>query len=368
MLVTEPDIEFIKKIKKTDASFKNCMQCGNCSVVCSLSPEDRPFPRKEMIYATWGLSEILLGDPYIWQCYQCGDCTQYCPRGVKPSEILASIRQYSYLHYARPRFMAKVLHKPALLPVAVFIPALIISLIMFAAGKFRIPAGPVNYSKFFPHGWLNSSFIVLTLVTLLAAWSGIRKFWINLDRQYSNLPKSTGLFKSLIKLRWEIILHSGFGKCETQKQRKTAHLLVFYGFFLLLGVTVYAIYAATTGKYPLSIRNPVKILGNMAALMLFLGTGIMIFNRITNKTDFGTTSYPDWLLLISLFLLTFSGVLVETARYLNWSSAYFIYFIHLILVWFIIIYLPYTKFGHFIYRLVALVFLQSRNTGDSSKD
>ena len=107
MLVTEPDIEFIKKIKKTDASFKNCMQCGNCSVVCSLSPEDRPFPRKEMIMA--------------------GDCTQYCPRGVKPSEILASIRQYSYLHYARPRFMAKVLHKPALLPVAVFIPALIIS-------------------------------------------------------------------------------------------------------------------------------------------------------------------------------------------------------------------------------------------------
>jgi quinone-modifying oxidoreductase subunit QmoC len=360
MLVIEPDINLIREIKNTDPSFKNCMQCGNCSVVCSLSPEDNPFPRKEMIYATWGLSDKLLGNPNIWQCYQCGDCSQYCPRGVRPSDILSAIRQYNYLHYSRPRFMAKILGKPVFLPIAVFIPAIIISLIIYAAGTHKIPEGPVDYSRFFPHAWLNSSFTAFTLTVIAITLSGIRKFRNNLKKQFSNFHKSDSIFKSMVKVKEEIILHSGFGKCESQKSRKHAHLLVFYGFVFLLGVTVYAIYAALTHRYPLSFWNPAKILGNVSALMLLTGIGMMIYNRLTNKSKYGQSNYSDWLLLVSLFLLTLSGILVEMARYLNWTSAYLIYFLHLILVWFIIIYAPYTKFGHFIYRTVALIFIHSR--------
>jgi quinone-modifying oxidoreductase subunit QmoC len=360
MLVVDPDIDLIRKVKTANPSFKNCMQCGNCSVVCSLSPEDRPFPRKEMIYASWGLSDKLLGNANIWQCYQCGDCTQYCPRGVRPSDILSAIREYNYMYYARPRLMVKILSKPALLPVAVLIPAIIISLIIYAAGTFRIPEGPVDYSLFFPHSWLNITFTAITLMMVVITMSGIKKFWNNLRKHFPSPQKTTGIFKSILKVRKEIVLHSSFGECEAQSTRKIAHLLVFYGFILLLGVTVYAIYAALTHRYPLALTNPAKLTGNLAAIMLFTGTGIMIYNRLANKTAYGKSSYSDWLLLISLFLLTLSGVIVEMARFLNWTSAYFIYFLHLILVWFIIIYTPYTKFGHFIYRIAALVFIQSR--------
>ncbi len=360
MLAVEPDINLIRKIKAANPSFKNCMQCGNCSVVCNLSPEDRPFPRKEMIYATWGLTDKLVGNASIWQCFQCGDCSQYCPRGVRPSEILSVIRQHNYQYYSRPRFMAVILGKAAFLPVAVLIPAVIISLIICAAGTIKIPEGPVNYSRFFPHVWLNSSFTALTLAMMSMTIMGIRKFWSNLKKQFPYPQKSAGILKSILNLRKEIVLHSGFGDCETQKSRKFAHLLVFYGFILLLGVTVYAIYAALTHRYPLALWNPAKITGNLAALMLFTGTGIMIYNRLTNKADYGKSNYSDWLLLFTLLLLTLSGVIVEMARFLDWSSAYFIYFLHLILVWFVIIYLPYTKFGHFIYRTVALVFIYSR--------
>jgi quinone-modifying oxidoreductase subunit QmoC len=360
MLVVEPDIDLIRRIKITNPSFKNCMQCGNCSVVCTLSPEDRPFPRKEIIYATWGLTDKLVGNPNIWQCYQCGDCSQYCPRGVRPADILSALRQYNYRYYAIPRFMATILGNPALLPVAVMIPAVIISLIIYAAGTLKIPEGPVNYSRFFPHSWLNISFTVITLTTVFFTLSGIRKFWYNLKKQFPNPQKTTGIFKSVMNIRKEVFFHSSFGECNAQRNRKPAHLLVFYGFILLLGVTVYAIYAALTHRYPLALWNPAKITGNVAALMLLTGTGIMIYNRLVNKTIYGKSSYSDWLLLISLFLLTLSGVMVEMARFLNWPSAYFIYFLHLLLVWFIIIYAPYTKFGHFIYRTVALVFIQSR--------
>jgi quinone-modifying oxidoreductase subunit QmoC len=154
----------------------------------------------------------------------------------------------------------------------------------------------------------------------------------------------------------EISFHSNFSKCSSQKSRKTAHLLIMYGFILLLLVTVYAIVAVIIHNYPLNILNPFKILGNIAALMLIVGIGIMIIQRITNKDIYGASNYFDWIFLIVLLLLTLSGIALEAGRLYNWKLAYYIYTFHLVLVWFIIIYLPYTKFGHMIYRTVAIIF------------
>jgi quinone-modifying oxidoreductase subunit QmoC len=128
---------------------------------------------------------------------------------------------------------------------------------------------------------------------------------------------------------------------------------------LLLFVTLYAIIAALTHNYPLNITNPFKIIGNLASVMLFVGLGIFILIRLLNKKEVGNSSYSDWLLLVSIFLLTTSGVVVQIARFENWDLAYQFYFFHLVCVWFVIIYLPYTKFAHMIYRLIALSFANS---------
>ena len=48
----EPNLEFIRDIKTAGGdTLKSCYQCATCSVVCNLSPEDKPFPRKEMLMA-----------------------------------------------------------------------------------------------------------------------------------------------------------------------------------------------------------------------------------------------------------------------------------------------------------------------------
>lgn len=359
MGVIRPDIEYKRDLSRLSGSVLNqCMQCGNCSAVCSLAPEERPFPRKEMIWAGWGLKEKLIGNVDIWLCHQCGDCSTDCPRDVKPADVLSAIRQQSYQHYARPRFLGKLLSSPAWLPVAIAIPVFVIMVILALAGTLRIPEGPVDYSAFFPHALLNSTFSAITLFFYFLAALGIGRFWKDMKRL---TPAGEGKKMKLpiSKVLGEILSHSQFSACGSRSVRKVAHMLLFFGFALLILVTLYAIWATVAHNYPLPINNPFKILGNVASLMIYTGLSIMVVQRLFNRKVFGKSSYSDWLLLAAVALLTLSGTLVQMARFGNWDLAYHLYFFHLVAVWFVIMYLPFTKLGHIFYRTTALLYARS---------
>src|SRR5210317_323634 len=111
--VIEPDICFIHEVKGLGGGdLKKCFQCATCSVACPISPDNKPFPRKEMIAASWGLKDKLLGNADIWLCHNCGDCSTRCPRDAKPGDVLAAVRAYTIKEYAAPKVIANALDDP----------------------------------------------------------------------------------------------------------------------------------------------------------------------------------------------------------------------------------------------------------------
>ena len=366
----EPDLDFVKEVGCLGGdTLKKCFQCATCSVVCNLTPEKKPFPRKEMIWASWGLKERLLSDPDVWLCYQCNDCSAYCPRGAKPGDVLAAVRSYSFMHYATPQFLGKALGRARYLPLLFAFPVILLLFLMGITGHLEIPEGEIVFAKFIPHTILDPLFIAVSILVVISLVVGISRFWNGFKIGVHPLGSQSISWGDLVKLHLiptvvEILKHSRFKKCERNVFRYLAHLLIFYGFVALAAVTGMIFLGTYTylgdildTKLPLLMHHPVKILANLGALSLFIGCTIVISNRLRETEDKSRNTYFDWAFVIILYLVAISGILTEVVRLSDIAVlAYWLYFLHLVLVFYLLAYLPFSKFAHLIYRTVALVY------------
>lgn len=350
----EPDTKFIRQVIELGGeSLKKCYQCATCSVVCSVTPDSKPFPRKEMIWAQWGLKERLVKDPDIWLCHECNDCSAYCPREAKPSNVFAALRSLSIQHYAFPRFMGKAMSDAKYLPFLFALPVIIFLAVLSAIGNLKIPSGGIVFSNFIPIKYVDAVFMPVAGFVLLSFAVGLSRFW----RDIKPMPRGNFL-KAFFPALIEILTHARFKKCGVNKIRYYAHLCIFYGFaglFVVTNLVLVLLYAFGI-KTPLPLSNPVKILANLSALLLFVGLTLVIYNRLTNK-DASKGTYFDWNLILAIYAVTISGILTEGARLVNIAAlAYPLYFVHLVFVFYLIAYLPYSKLAHLFYRTAAMVY------------
>ena len=363
-----PDLEFKQQILGLGArDLTACYQCGTCSVVCPISTADNPFPRKEMIWVQWGLRDRALSNPSIWLCHQCGTCTTYCPRDAKPANLMAALRDYSIAHYAAPRFMGPALGDPRFVPLLLGIPSLIFLVLLGWLGHLgQLPQGPVVFSKFIPIIYIEAVFIAAVALSALGALGGGVRYWKAMSRETGG--KGSGAGRALVPTLLTIFRHGRFRDCEADPvgPRRTykghlhgTHLAVFYGFLGLVvtttsvGIGIYAFGYLT----PWPLWHPVKILGNVSGLAVVAALLVFGYRRIADREKAGKSTYSDWLLLVVLLLTTLTGFLCQLLRLADLPGlAYPMYVVHLVFIFFLLVYVPYSKFAHLVYRTVAMLY------------
>jgi quinone-modifying oxidoreductase subunit QmoC len=365
--LVEPDLDFVRELKGAGGdTVKKCFQCATCSVVCALAPDEKPYPRKEMIYAQWGLKDRLLNSVDVWLCHYCNDCSTYCPRGARPGDVLRAIRALSFRHFAFPNFMGKVVGEAKYLPIMLALPVLVLLLGIQIAGG-HIPSGPVEYRDLFPLWIVDIIFITFTTLAMLSlgfgVWNFLQGIHDNAIREgyAEDKPLNVGDYvKSLVSVIPTILFHNKFKLCVTNRDRYTSHLLVFFGFIGLFIVTnigflgLYIVHSDFLAP-PYSFANPIKWFGLAAGIALLVGIILVINNRIKPKAAESTITYLDWSLIIAILVTAASGLLTWIGRVGNLGTvAYVIYFLHLASVFYIIAYLPYSKLAHLVYRTVAM--------------
>lgn len=366
-----PDVGFVRQIIAAGGTdLKKCYQCAQCTVVCNITPDDRPFPRKEMMWAQWGVKDKLIGNPDVWLCHQCADCTAHCPRGAKPGQVMQAVGKMSLSHYSWPGFMGGLLGSAKTLLLLAAVPVAIVFLLILGFGNLTNPPlglengglpGDIVYSRFLSLHAIDAAYTTAFFFAFFVLLGGSVRYWRDMKRNaISNGMKMNGGFVSnIVPTITEILAHRRFRKCDTTRNRATAHIFVFYSFIgLFLTTTWSAFYTNFLGKNsPWSLGDPLKIVGNSSAVAFLIGMTLVLIYRFRNAEKAGTGTYYDWLFIVLIYVVGLSGIFTELLRVAGIGPlAYPMYFVHLASIMFLFIYAPYSKMAHMIYRAVAMVF------------
>lgn len=390
----QPDLEFIKYLKSVGGdTVKKCYQCATCSVVCPLSGDEAPFPRREMIWSQWGLKDKVLADPNVYLCHQCGDCSEKCPRGAKPAETMGAIRAFAYNFYAWPRGLADLASSAKGLPMLIGIPAVIIFIMWFISGGLmdswseNFKAG-YGYQRMFGHWdfhWYgkNIFFILLMMggsaaVAIMASFKAISNLWKGMTGNQDLNPDFRPSVVQFVQMfLWpsivEILSHKRFEECTTNIDRVKGHRPVMYAFIGLAIVTTWSLIANDILAVffhleqfhgPMSFFNPFKLLANVSAVALIYGMWCLWSARSDKEKDAGIEgTFYDWFLIWEIMAVGVTGLLAEVCRWAGLSTVgHIVYFLHLLSVMMLFLYMPYTKFAHLVYRTFAMAFERYRES------
>ena len=177
----------------------------------------------------------------------------------------------------------------------------------------------------------------------------------------------------------QILAHSKFADCNVNRTRQWGHLLLFYAFaglavvttwaiiylygFELLGIQPFGPFHFGESPYPNS--DPVKILALASSIAFAAGVVILLMNRFAQAGKAGIGSYFDWIFLTMVIGVGATGMLSWALRLADMNAGYLVYYFHLVFIWALFAYAPYSKFAHLFYRTTAMVF--ARRSGRDRK-
>ncbi len=342
-------------IRRGGADLARCFQCATCSSACDLATSETLFPRRQILWAQWGLADRLAADPSIWLCHQCNDCTARCPRDARPGDALQAIRSLEIEQVGAPRFMAKLVGRARVTwPILLGLPVLFWALYIQAVNGFAVPRTPLSYTDVVPQWMIYSVFLPAAAFALVTAALGARRCW---SAWGAGGARAGSLVQGLAAIATDVLRHRRFRVCVVARPRAGGHLLLVCGFLgalvttSLLGVAMDVLGTRT----PLPQLSPIKVLGNASAVLLVVGVVLLAVNRLTNAAAAGASRAFDFFFLALVLLVVLSGVGAELARvFLPVPVALGVYVVHLGMVLSLFLTFPFSKFAHALYRTLAM--------------
>ncbi len=381
----KPDIAFARKLQEAGGdSLKKCYQCATCAVACPMAPAGAPYPRKEMAWASWGLGDKLRTDVDIWLCHNCGNCSDLCPRGANPADVMSAARTVVYQDLVEPRKVGELMSSPKGLQWLIGIPAALWALVWVimsvSAGGFfpRAEDGSIVFGKIFYGDYtIDPIFMITFFAAVILIIRGAMKLWKSFQPEGKLLVigKKRPWWLCAWDVLWEeIIFASRFDECEDGPKtgkaapgRRVSHTVLVWAFCILAFVTAVVALGHWGGKIipaidihtPMRQTFPVKILANIGALMLVIGLGMLTARRLMLNKKTQRSSWSDWYLLGVIWTVAVTGIFSQIFRLADCVHlAFLVYYLHLVAVWMLFAYLPWSKLAHAVYRFTALLYVR----------
>ncbi len=360
----KPDTDFIKYIKANGGeNLSKCYQCATCSSTCSLSTEEYGFPRKQMLWAQWGLKDKLLKDPGPWLCFYCGDCSQQCPRKGNPGETMMALRRYLTSLYdwtGLSRLMySSVYWEIGILSIMAAIIILLFTLpnnfgfgLLYSSGP--APLSTVMLDKFAPIDIVDWGDRIMAAVLGLLLLSNAARMFYGLTKG-EKIPFSSYLME-LPNFIIQGITQKRWRDCDSNSSGKNwvRHFLLVTGYAIMFTlVVVFLPWFQING----SSLHWTSILGYYSTVVLLGSTIWIIIDRINKGTEMHQFShFSDWMFPILLFLSALSGILLHIFRVSDMPMpTYYTYMIHLVIVVpMLVVEVPFGKWSHLLYRPLAI--------------
>lgn len=336
-----------------------CNACRYCEQYCPVFPaleKRRTFGTADLTY----LASL---------CHNCGECLYACqfapPHefGINVPSLLAEVRSRSYEAYAWPPALGHAFRRDGFRTGLTAL-ALVFSVLLLATivndQAIASSDGAADFYRVIPHGVMVATFGAVSMFVLIALAISCVRFWRGTDR--GSVAPGSGLVPAIRDALTLRHLHGSGSDCTSNLEvripwRRWFHHCTFYGFMLCFAsTTVAAIYHTVFGWHaPYAYSSLPVLLGAAGGFGLLVGPLGLAALRQTRDPALGeeATRGLDSVFLALLFLTSLTGLALLVLRHSQAMGVLLI--VHLAVVLVLLLTLPYGKFVHGLYRLMALV-------------
>jgi citrate/tricarballylate utilization protein len=350
---------FSDLFEEAERQLNICNSCRYCAGYCPVWPAlelRTELDRKDITH----LANL---------CHDCQDCFTACmytpPHefAVNPPEIFAEVREDTYRRYVWPAAALPGLRGRTGLLVGFVVVSLLLVALSVLTGKGEVFSGPETGSAYelVSHALMVGIVLVPTVFTVVVMARAVLLYWNDIHGPVRHLFRLTPWRTSLAQAATMRHQTGGEEGCsypdgEPSSARRRFHHLVMYGFLLtFVSTTSAAILETFFGQEPPFPYLSVPVVtGTVGGVMASVGcAGLIVLKRRSDRLQTTETMRrADYALLWSLLVLMVTGLVVLAGRTTVIFGPALVVHLAAVIVAFAVT--PYTKFVHWVYRLLSI--------------